>query len=94
MSGILSPKTLREVEERATERCMTIVNHLIDNLIDDGQTYGDVSANKPEEFVPFYLDLHRRGVTHTLAAVNPKLAAQWRRKFDRDAAKLMGLDNG
>lgn len=94
MSTILSPQMLRQVEERATERCMVIVHHLIDALIEDGQTYGDVSANKPEEFVPFYLDLHRRGVCDTLAVVNPALAAKWRRKFQNDAAKLMGLRNG
>jgi len=91
MSSILSPKILREVERNATERCMAIVNHLIDNLIVDGQTYGDLSANKPAEFVPFYLDLHQRGVCDALAVVNPKLAAQWRRKFDRDFATLRGL---
>lgn len=94
MSGILSPKMLRQIEEIATERCMTIVYHLIDSLIEDGQTYGDVSANKPAEFVPFYIDLEQRGVTRALAVVNPKLAVQWRRKFDRDFATLRGLRNG
>lgn len=88
---ILNPRMLREVEHIATERCMEIVEYLVDQLIENGETYGDIPINKPEEFVPFYIDLQQRGVTRTLAVVNPKLAAQWERKFRRDAAEVMGL---
>ena len=91
MSNILSPKVLKELEDRTVDECMEIVDALVDALIEDGETYGDVPINKPEEFVPFYIDLQQRGVAQALEVVNPKLAEQWRRKFQRDAATLMGL---
>ena len=89
--NILSPKMLRAVEESATERCMEIVYYLVDTLIENGEAYGDAPVNKPEDFVPFYIDLQQRGVAQALEVVNPKLAQQWRRKFARDAATVMGL---
>ena len=87
----LSPKFLKELEDRTVDECMEIVVYLLDALVVDGETYGDIPVEKPEEFVPFYLDLQSRGVTATLSVVNPKLAAQWERKFRRDAAAMMGL---
>ena len=88
---ILSPKALERVEEMATEKCMAIVDFLLDTLIVDGQTYGDIPVTRPQDFVPFYLDLEARGVTRTLAVVNPQLARDYRARFQREAAKLMKL---
>ena len=92
--NFLDPQVLKELEERTVEECMEIVHRLVDALIVYGQTYGDIPINKPADFVAFYIDLEQRSVTQALEVVNPKLASQWRRKFERDAAELMGLHNG
>lgn len=89
--NILSPKMLKQVEVNATEQCMNIVYYIVDTLIENGETYGDIPINDPAKFVAFYVDLQQRGVTRTLAVVNPRLAAQWDRKFRRDAAEMMGI---
>lgn len=89
--NITAPKVLKQIEDQAVAECLEIVDYLIDALVVDGETYGDIPVNKPEEFVAFYIDLQQRGVAQALTVVNPKLAEQWQRKFRRDAATLMGL---
>ena len=89
--NVLSPAFLKEVEEGATERCMSIVSAITSELIVNGETYGDENIDSDEDFVMVYLDLETRGVLPYLAIVNEKLARQWRERFERASARVMGL---
>jgi len=88
----LDPEFLKSVEQRAADRCMAIVETLMKRLIVDGETYGDIPLDSPDEFVAFYVDLEQRGVLRHLAVVSPKMAEQYERRFRRDAATVMGLN--
>ena len=88
----LDPSFLKRVQERATDRCLFIVENLTDRMIVNGTTYGDIPLDSPEEFVTFYLDLDKRGILPHLEVVSPTLAEQYRRRFARDSAKVMGLE--
>ena len=87
----LDPTFLKEVEEESVERCMGFVDAILDSLIVDGETYGDVSLNSDEDFTMFYLDLQQRGILPYLAVVNPQLAEQYRKRFQRTSGRLIGI---
>ena len=87
----LSPQFLKEVEDRTTERAMTIIEALMDRLIVDGTTYGDIEFKTDADFAMFYLDLQQRGILPYLHVVNEKLSNQWRDRFERTAGRLMGV---
>ena len=89
--NVLDPAFLKEIEEEAVERCMGFVEAITDSLIVDGETYGDVSLDSDEDFTMFYLDLNQRGILPYLAVVNPKLAEQYRTRFQRTSGRLMGI---
>lgn len=88
---ILNPDTLREVEEEAVDRCMSFIEAITDELIINGETYGDVSINSDEDFTTFYVGLDQRGILPYLSVVNHELATQWRSRYERTAGRLMGI---
>jgi hypothetical protein len=89
--NVLSPVFLEEVEAGSTEHVMWIVNAITPELVVDGKAYGDVDIDSDEDFVMVYLDLETRGILPYLAIVNEKLARQWRERFERASARVMGL---
>lgn len=96
----LSPEFLKEVEQESVEELEELVYDVLDSLIVDGTTYGDVDLKSDEDFVMFYMDLlnHELGAPFPpvdllpyVQVVNPTLAEQWQQRFQRTSGRLMGV---
>lgn len=82
----LDPRFLNDVEARAVEMCMDIAVGVLEQLIVDGLAYGDEPLSDAE-FIPMYLDKRASGALEMLPTVNPQMAEDMRRQFERAVAK-------
>jgi hypothetical protein len=96
----LSPAFLSEVEEEAVEELEELVYDVLDSLIVEGSTYGDVELKSDEDFVMFYMDLLNHqldpmlppmNIVPYVEVVNPAMAEQWRQRFERTSGRLLGV---
>lgn len=91
MSSPLSPDFLKDVVEMATEKCLSLADYIVGELVVDGLTFGDESVDSPDQFVLFYEDLRQRHVLDHLEVIAPQLAARMRRKYASSVTTALGL---
>ena len=95
----LDPRFLEDLTTESVDEIDELVGSVLDSLIVNGVTYGDVNLQSDEDFTMWYLSLvnHKddMGMTYDLrpyiATVNPRFSAEWQRRFDRTAGRLMGV---
>jgi hypothetical protein len=91
MARSTSPEFMRQVVEQAASEIVDRVAETAGALVgDEGEVYGDV-ALRGAEFAAYYLDLHERGVLDHLEVVSPRYARELRERFEREAARVLGL---
>lgn len=91
MSNILDPRRLKEIEDQAVERCMGIIQAVLDSMIVDGLTYGDVPLDTPDKRVEAQIAFEQQGIMEMLPVVNPKLARTLNAEFQNADERMIGL---
>jgi hypothetical protein len=92
MAQSTSPEFMRRVVKRATSEIVERAAAAAEELTgDEGEFYGDERVRGPVEFAAYYLDLLERGVVSHLEVVSPRQARRLERRFERDAARVLGV---
>lgn len=85
MSNAASAAFLQDVEDRAVDECLRLMEAVVDGLQGDGSVYGDGSMTRAQR-VAFYQQLAEEGTLDMLRVVNGDLLERMTRQFERDVA--------
>lgn len=89
----VSADLLTEVEDRAVEMCMQIIEGVVELMQADGHVYGDEQLSREERILAF-LAMVQSGEFDALSVVNPELAAKYQRDYFRDVGESPVMRGG